>query len=70
MIGRLRRLLWEHRDIISSVESIEIRAIGQLTILRMKLVLIDGSKVYIREIWSLGGILDYSYWWLDIPIPL
>ncbi len=66
MIERLRRLLREYRDIISSVESMEIRATGKLTILRMKLVLIDGSKVYVREIWRRGRLLDYSYWWLDI----
>ena len=52
MIERLRRLLREYRDIISSVEYTEIRTIGQLTILRIKLILIDGSRAYIREIWG------------------
>ena len=44
----MRILLREHRDIISSVESIEIRATGKLMILRMKLTLVDGSLLFLK----------------------
>jgi len=45
---------------------VEIETIKNLVILKAKIVLIDGSKAYIREIWKRGVLLDYSYWWLDI----
>ncbi len=71
MIERLRRLLENYKEIIANIESLSLTTKGKCTILRLKVILIDQSRVYIREIWRGGSLVDYSYWWVssdDSPI--
>ncbi len=55
-----------YSDIIQYAEYIEMVSIRNLTIIRAKIIIIDGSRVYIREVWRDDNLIDYSYWWLDI----
>ena len=62
---RLRRLLEENRDIILRIEFLQETRRGNLYILKAKVVLIDSSVFYIREIWKGKTLVAYSYYWFD-----
>jgi len=46
------------------VEGHQERRRRNLLILRVKLLLIDSSEVFIREIWRGDNLVAYSYYWV------
>lgn len=60
----LRKLLDEFSEIIAEVEEHQERRRRNFLILRVKLLLIDSSEVFIREIWRGDDLIAYSYYWL------
>ena len=60
----LRKLLDEFSEIIAEAEEHQERRRGDLLILRVKLLLIDSSEVFIREIWKGDDLIAYSYYWI------
>ncbi len=60
----LGKLLGEFSEIIAEVEEHQERRRRDLLILRVKLLLIDSSEVFIREIWRGNDLIAYSYYWI------
>lgn len=61
----LKRLLRRYSDIILSIEEFLIISQEKLHIIRIKIVLIDFSTVYIRQIVKENKIEAYSYYWIS-----
>jgi len=62
---RLENLLERNRDLISNVENIQEIKRGKLLILKAKIILVDNSTLYIREIWNENKLIVYSYYWFN-----
>jgi len=54
-----------NEDIILRIEILQEIQRGTLYILKVKIVLIDNSTFYIREIWKEDKLIVYSYYWFD-----
>ncbi len=61
----MRKSLDEFSKIIVEVEEHQERRRKDLLILRVKLLLIDSSEVFIREIWRGDDLIAYSYYWIS-----
>jgi len=59
-----RKIVEENSDIIKDVERFELSQEYQISKLKAKLKLFDGSILWIREIWVKGNLEIYSYYWL------
>lgn len=60
----LRRIADEYSDIVKFIEKLEISAEEQVSKLKAKLILFDGTILWIREVWIKEKVEAYSYYWL------
>jgi hypothetical protein len=59
-----RKLIEENSDIIKDIERFELLQEYQISKLKAKLRLFNGSILWVREIWIRGKLEIYSYYWL------
>ncbi len=62
--SHFRKTADEYNDIIESIEKLEITEEEQISKLKAKLRLFDGTILWIREIRIKDTIEAYSYYWL------
>lgn len=62
--ANLRRIIDEYQDIVQFIEKLEILEEEQISKLKARLILFDGTILWIREIWIRERIEAYSYYWL------
>jgi hypothetical protein len=60
----LRAITGEFSDIVKSIEKLEISEEEQISNLKAKLILFDGTIFWVREVWLRETIEAYSYYWL------
>ena len=65
LMKRIKELLRSYSSIISSVEEFHYIERPHISVIRAKVVLIDSSVLYIREIWRDEEKVAYSYYWID-----
>ena len=61
----MERLLERFSDIIVEVEEHSIAKRGEIVLEKATLVLLDNTRLYIRQIRRRHEILAYSYYWID-----
>ncbi len=59
-----RNALAEYNDIIASIEILEISEEENISNLRSRLRIYDGTILWVREIRNEESIVSYSYYWL------
>lgn len=60
----LNKIKDKYSDIVKSIEKYEISEEEQVSALKAKLRLFDGTIVWVREVWIKDKIEAYSYYWL------
>ena len=60
----LNRIRDEYSDIVKFIEKFEVSEEEQISELKAKLRLFDGTIVWVREVWIKDKIEAYSYYWL------
>ena len=60
----LQKIVTEYPDIVKSIEKLDISSEEQISAIKAKLNLFDGTIVWVREVWIRGIIEAYSYYWL------
>ncbi|RLI13665.1 hypothetical protein DRO33_00855 [Candidatus Bathyarchaeota archaeon] len=61
----IEELLKNYSDIIASVEELHITERPHLTVIRAKIILINSSVLYVREIWRNEEKVAFSYFWFS-----
>ena len=59
-------ILQKNKDLILSSESVLERQEGCLYQFKAKLILKNGSSLYISEVWKDKYRIKYSYYWFDV----
>jgi len=59
-----RNALDEYKDVIASIEILEISEEENISNLRSRLRVYDGTILWVREIRNKESIVSYSYYWL------
>ncbi len=62
--ANLRKIVDECPDIVEQIEKLEISEEEQISKLKAKLRLFDGTILWVREVWLKEKIKAYSYYWL------
>lgn len=60
----LEKIAGEYSDIVGSVEQLEISEEEQVSVLKAKLRLFDGTILWVREVRVRDIVEAYSYYWL------
>jgi len=60
----LNKIKDEYSDIVKFIEKFEVSEEEQISVLKAKLRLFDGTIVWVREVWIKDKIEAYSYYWL------
>jgi hypothetical protein len=60
----LRKIVDEYSNIVKLIEKLEISEEEQISKLKAKLRLFDGTILWVREVWLKEKIEAYSYYWL------
>lgn len=61
---KFREIVDKNSDLVKDVERFELLREYQISKLKAKLKLLDGSILWVREIWIEGSLDGYSYYWL------
>ncbi len=59
------QILEKFSEIISELEKLDLKERHGLKLIEAKIVLIDGSKLHVSEVWEKEELEKYSYYWLD-----
>lgn len=59
-----KKIISKHSDIVKALERLEISEEEQISKLKAKLSLFDGTILWVREVWIREKIETYSYYWL------
>ena len=62
--AHLEEIVHKYSDIVERIERLEISEEDQVEKLKAKIVLFDGTYLWVREIWIKGTLEAYSYYWL------
>jgi len=62
--ANLRNIVDKCPDIVKQIEKLEISEEEQISKLKAKLRLFDGTILWVREVWLKEKIEAYSYYWL------
>ena len=62
--SHFKKIVGKYLDIVKSIGKLEISEEEQISKLKAKLSLFDGTILWVREVWSKGRIEAYSYYWL------
>jgi len=60
----LRKIVDEYSDIVKFIETLEISEEEQISKLKARLILFDGTVLWVREVRIKGSVEVYSYYWL------
>ena len=59
-----KKVVGKYLDIVKSIGKLEISEEEQISKLKAKLSLFDGTILWVREVWTKEKIQAYSYYWL------
>ena len=59
-----KKVVDKYLDIVKSIGKLEILEEEQISKLKAKLSLFDGTILWVREVWTKEKIEAYSYYWL------
>jgi len=62
--SHFKKIVDKYPDIVKSIGNLEISEEEQISKLKAKLSLFDGTILWVKEIWSKGRMEVYSYYWL------
>ncbi len=60
----IERITNEYQDIVKSIEKLDILKEEDISRIKAKIILFDGTILWIREFWISNKIEKYSYYWL------